>query len=562
MIRQRLRKLIYNAILSAQTAGDLPAFDVPDVPIDRPQRPELGDYSSSVALKLASVARRAPLQIAQTIARHLESEPALARVEVVAPGFVNFRLAPAWLAQQVERIQAAGGQFGNLDLGSGQRVQVEHVSANPTGPLHVGSARNGAIGDTIARLLKAVGYKVETEYYINDAGSQIRHFGESIYARYAQAAGRDEPFPEDGYQGAYITSLGTEIFQRDGTRYLEVPRDEAIRTLGRIGTDRVLADARVTLERMRVELDSWFSEKSLYDSGLFDRILNTLGEKDLTYESEGATWFAATKLGLDKDAVLIRSPEVIREPEARPTYLASDLAYLWNKLVDRRFVRAIYIWGADHHGDVARVLAGARALGVDPARLNIVLYQHVLLKRGGESVHMSKRAGEYVTIDELIDEIGADAVRFLLITRSADSTLELDVPLAKAQSDENPVYYVQYAHARIASILRHAGELGLTEQGADVTCLQHPAELELIREMLRFEEVVELAASRLEPHHLPHYAMELAAAFHTFYRECRVVSSNPEDAAISKARLQLVRATKQVLARALDLMGVSAPEAM
>ncbi len=562
MIRRRLVKLVYNAILSAQTAGELPAFEIPEVPIDRPQRPELGDYSSPIAMKLASVARRAPLQIAQTIAKHLESESALARVEVVAPGFINFRLAPAWLAQQVERIQAAGENFGNLDLGGGQRIQVEHVSANPTGPLHVGSARNGAIGDTLARVLKAAGYDVQREYYINDAGSQIRHFGESIYARYAQAAGRDEPFPEDGYQGAYVIGLGKEIFERESTRYLEIPRDEAIRALGRVGTDRVLEDARVTLARMRVEFDNWFSEKTLYDSGLFDRILSMLREKGLIYESEQATWFAATRFGLDKDAVLIRSPEVIPDPSARPTYLASDFAYLWNKLVERDFARAIYIWGSDHHGDVPRVLAAAKALDVDPKRLSILLYQLVLLKRGGAIVQMSKRAGEYVTIDELIDEIGADAVRFLLITRSADSTLELDLQLAKEQSDENPVYYVQYAHARIASILRHAAELGLTEAGADVSLLQQPAELELIRQMLRFEEIVELAAKHLEPHHLPHYAMELAATFHSFYRECRVVSSNPEDAAISKARLRLVRATKQILARTLDLMGVSAPETM
>lgn len=562
MIRDRLVQLTRQAIVAAQNSGDLPAFALPEVPIDRPSRPEMGDYSSPLAMKLAAVARRAPLAIAQQIVACMSSDPALAIVEAVAPGFINFRIAPVWLAGEAGRIERVGDKFGDLDLGKGQRVQVEHVSANPTGPLHIGSGRNGAIGDTLARVMKAAGYSVETEYYINDAGSQIRHFGESIYARYAQAAGREEPFPEDGYQGEHVTALARNIYEREGDKYLQMPRDEAVRALGRIGTDRVVADAKTTLARMRVEFDSWFSEKSLHDRGLFDQVLGILQGKGLTYESEGATWFAATKLGLEKDAVLLRSPQVIADARERPTYLASDVAYVWNKLVERKYDRAIYIWGADHHGDVPRVQAVTRALGLDPEHLAIILYQHVLLKRAGESVHMSKRAGEYVTVDELIDEVGADAVRFLLITRSADSPMDFDLQLAKEQSDENPVYYVQYAHARIASILRHAAEMGVTAHGADTALLVHPAEQELIRVMLRFEEVVEMAATRLEPHHLPHYAMELAASFHSFYRQCRVVSSDLADAEISKARLVLVKGAKQVLARALDLMGVSAPESM
>jgi arginyl-tRNA synthetase len=562
MIRNRLVELTRDAILAGQAAGELPSFDIPEVPIDRPQQPEWGDYSTPIAMKLASLARRAPLEIARTVAKRVASDPAIAVVEAVAPGFVNFRLEPVWLAGQVGRIEAAGGEFGNVNFGAGRRVQVEHVSANPTGPLHVGSGRNGAIGDTLARVLRAAGFSVETEYYINDAGSQIRHFGESIYARYAQAAGRDEPLPEDGYKGEYIVELALEIMNREGNKYLELPRDEAIRALGRIGTDRVVEDARATLARMRVEHDFWFSERTLYDSGLFEKVLGLLQSKGLVYESEGATWFAATKLGLEKDAVLLRSPQVIPDVRERPTYLASDVAYVWNKLVERNFDRAIYVWGADHHGDVPRVYAAAQALGLDPKRATILVYQHVLLKRGGESVHMSRRAGEYVTVDEVIDEVGADAVRFLLITRSADSPMEFDLQLAKEQSEENPVYYVQYAHARIASILRHAAQMGVTSDHAELALLQHPSELELMRMMLRFEEVVELAATRLEPHHLPHYAMELAASFHTFYRQCRVVSSDPADAELSKARLKLVRAAKQVLSRALALMGVNAPESM
>ncbi len=562
MIRDHIAQLTRGAIVAAQAAGELPPFDIPTLTIDRAPRPEWGDYSASVAMKLASVARRAPLQIAQTIAKHLDGDAAIAQAQTAPPGFINFTLAPEWLAREVERIDAAGERFGDLNFGTGQRVQVEHVSANPVGPLTVGSARNGALGDSLARVLRAAGYTVETEYYINDAGSQVRHFGESVYALYAQAAGRGEPFPEDGYKGAYIADYAREILQREGTKYLEMPRAEAIRALGRLGIEMVLAEARATLARMRVEFDSWFPESSLHGSGLFKKLLQQLRDKDLTYESEGAVWFAATKFGLEKDAVLIRSAAVIPEENERPSYLASDVAYVWNKVVERKFDRAIYVWGADHQGDVPRVYAITKALGLDVTRVKLLVYQHVLLKRGGETVRMSKRAGEFITVEELLDEIGPDAVRFLLITRSADSTMELDLQLAKEQSDENPVYYVQYAHARIASILRHAAEVGATSEGADVSLLQHPAELDLIRTMLRFEEVVELAATRLEPHHLPHYASDLAAAFHAFYRQCRVLSSDPADAEMTKARLKLVGATKRVLAHALDLMGVAAPESM
>ncbi len=562
MIRDQLAVITRNAILSAQAAGELSAFEIPEIPIDRPQRPELGDYSSPVPLKLASLARRAPLQIAQVIAKHMSDDPAIGKVETAAPGFINFRLSTGWLQGRVEEILTAGDKYGNVALGAGRRVQVEHTSANPTGPLTVASARNAAIGDTLARILAAAGYQVETEYYVNDAGSQIHHFGESVYARYAQAAGRDEPFPEDGYKGEYVEQIAREILARDGAQYLSAPKDEAIRTLGHIGIGMVLVGIRATAARMRVNFDSWFSERSLYERGLFDKVLKILQDQGLIYTSQGATWFTATRMGLDKDAVLIRSPEVIAEPSERPTYLASDIAYVWNKLVERGFDRAVYVWGADHHGDVPRVLAGARALGLDDKRISILLYQLVVLKRGGELVRMSKRAGDFVTLDELLDEIGADAVRFLLITRSADSTMELDLQLAKEQSLENPVYYVQYSHARIASILRHAAEVGLSGEGGNLALLVHPAELDLIRAMVRFEEVVKLAAERLEPHHLPPYAMELASVFNAFYRDCRVVSSDPGDADISRARLRLVAAARQVLARALDLMGVTAPESM
>lgn len=562
MIRNHIAQLTYNAIKVAQQAGDLPNFDIPQVIIERPQKSEWGDFSSSLPLKLASVAKRAPLQIAQTIAKHVPADPALGRVDAVAPGFVNFTLGTEWLATQVKTIRDAGAGFGNVDVGGGKRVQVEFVSANPTGPLTIGSARNAAIGDTIVRILRATSYDVATEYYVNDAGSQVRHFGESIYVRYAQQLGRDEPFPEKGYKGEYVAEIAREIATREGEKYLSMPRAEAIRALGRIGIDQLMPHARETLRRMRVEIDSWFFEKSLYDSGLFDQVYGVLKEKGLVYEEGNAKFFDGTRFGLEKGAVLIRSPQVTPDPSERPTYLASDVAYVWNKLVVRGFEQAIYVWGADHQGDVPRVMAVAQALDLDPKRLTILIYQLVRLTRGGEKVRMSKRAGEFDTLADLIDEVGADAVRFLLITRSADSPMDFDLQLAKEQSDQNPVYYVQYMHARIAGILRNAAERGFNSEGSNNVLLEHPAELGLIRQMLRFEEVVELAAMRLEPHHLPHYALELARTFSVFYDQCRVLSNDPAELEISRARLTLVSAAKQVLARALDLMGVSAPDTM
>ena len=562
LIKNHLAALVKDAIIAAQNSGALPAFALPDVYIERPQRKELGDYSCSQPLKLAREAKRAPLQIAQAIAAHFPSDQAIAKVEGVAPGFVNITLSDAWIARQVETIIAQGARFGNVEPTRREQIQVEYVSANPTGPLHLGGGRNGALGDTIANVLNAAGHTVQREFYINDNGTQVRLFGESIFARYAQALGRDEPFPEKGYQGAYVIEMGKQIAREYGEKFLHLPRAQAVRELGRLGIAVVLDNYAKTLARMGVRFDNWFSERSLHESGLFEQVFKILQDKGLTAEKDGATWFAAQELGEDKDAVLIRSPQVIAEPDERPTYLASDVAYVWNKLVVRNFDRAIYIWGADHHGDVPRVLAATRALGLDPARAIIILHQFVNLKRGGELVKMSKRAGEFVTMDELLDEVGTDAVRFMLIAQHANTTMDFDLELAKKQSDENPVYYVQYAHARIASILKKANESGASSEGGDVALLTHPAELDLIREILRLPEIVELVAAKLEPHHLPHYAISLAGIFHAFYKQCRVVSTDPSDAAITRARLKLVAAAQIALARTLSLIGVRAPETM
>jgi arginyl-tRNA synthetase len=554
--------LIRAGLQAAQAAGDLPAFDAPDIPIDRPKVAAHGDYSTGIAMGLARLARMKPLDIAQRIAARLPASDLIGKVEAVAPGYINLTLSDAWLAAQVEAVLAQGEAWGSVDMGSGLRAQVEFVSANPTDELTIGSARNAALGDTLANILQAAGYAVEREYYVNDAGSKVRKFGRTIYARYAQALGRDEPLPEEHYPGQSLVEMGRRLAAEQGDKFLNLPRDRALAEMTPIGVRWLLDEIERELGRMGVHMDTWFSEKSLYTSGLFERVFKILEDSGLTLEKDGAIWFAAQELGEDKDAVLIRSADVIPEPEDRPTYLASDVAYVWNKLVERKFDLAIYVWGADHHGDKPRVLAAARALGLDASKVVIILYQLITLKRGGEVVRMSKSSGNFVTAREVIDEVGSDAVRYMMLTRSADSTMDFDLELAKQQSSENPVYYVQYAHARIASILRKAAAEGYSEEGGDVALLVTPGDLALIRKMLELRDMIAKCAADLTPHHLPHYAQDLAATFHTFYRDCRVLSSEPQDAAMTRARLKLVRAAKTVLARTLHLMGMTAPESM
>ncbi len=561
LIRDQMAILIEAAIRDAQQSGALPAFDVPRIEIARPKQAAHGDYSASAAMGLARVAKMAPLQIAQHIVGHLPAHEAIGRVEVAPPGHINITLSETWLADQVPAILEAGQEWAKLDVGDGQRVQVEHGSANPTGPLHFGTARNVVVGDTLANVLQAAGYDVQREYYINDAGSQVRHFGQSIYARYAQALGQDVPFPEDGYKGEYIGDIAQSIIQEHGDRFLALEQSEATRSLGQIGLDVMVESARQTLARMNIGYDNWYHEQSLYGSGLFDRMLDLLRARDLLYEQDGATWFKVSAFVGEKDAVIVRSPKVIPDPRERPTYFGSDIAYVHDKFIDRGFDRVIYVWGADHHGDLPRMQAICRAFGIAPERLIILLYQLVTLTRGGEEVRQSKRTGDFISLDEVIDEIRADAIRFMLLTRSIDSKITLDLELAKEQSDKNPVYYVQYAHARIASILRKAEEVGVpTDAQGDARLLTHPSELALIRKMLELPLSIEQAARDLAPHHLAHYAQDLASTFSAFYRDCKVVDASAPD--LTAARLVLSRAAKLTLARVLELMGMSAPESM
>jgi arginyl-tRNA synthetase len=465
---------------------------------------------------------------------------------------MNVRLKPTWLASQVDAILDAGERYGAAEVGAGRRVQVEYVSANPTGPLHVGTGRGAALGDTLANVLALAGYRVEREYYVNDAGSQMEAFNASVYARYAQALGQDVSIPDDGYPGEYLVDVGKQIAERAGRAYLDAPREHALPDLGRQGMTMILDQVREDLESLNVRFDRWFYERTLFDEGAVQQALDALRERGYVSEREDAIWFTSSALGEDKDNVLVRS-------NGLPTYFASDVAYHYDKLVGRGYDLAIDIWGADHQGHVPRMKAVVGALGVDPARLVVLIYQLVNLLKDGQPVAMGKRTGNFVSLREVIDEVGPDAVRFFLVARSPDAMMDFDLDLAKAQSDVNPVYYVQMAHARMAGILREAARREIDYASGDAALLTGEAELALIRKLLALPEIVVDAATALAPHPLPHYAQDLATVFHSFYQHHRVIG---DDLDLSRARLKLVAAAKIVLKATLDLVGVGAPEQM
>lgn len=554
MIRDEIEDIIAAAVRRAQEEGALPAVAVPSVALERPQRPEHGDYATSLPLRLARAAGRSPLEIAKAIAQRVDTgaSEALEEVEAAPPGFINVRLSPGWLASQVDVILKQGPAFVNLPLGQGQKVQVEFVSANPVGPIHVGNGRGLALGDTLARVLEAAGYEVQREYLVNDAGTQTETFAETLYARYQQLFGRDVDIPEGGYPGEYMVDLARQLKEERGDSLLRPAGEPYPPELHDLGVAKMLEVIKADLAAIGVHYDRWFSERSLYSDSTYQKAMSLLRERGYVAEREGAVWFVSSSLGEEKDNVLVRS-------SGQPTYFASDVAYHYDKFFLRGFDRVINVWGADHQGHVPRMKAAVAALGIDPERLTIIIYQLVTLRRGEEVVRLSKRAGEIITLRELVDEVGPDAARFNFVQRAADSHMDFDIELAKRQSAENPVYYVQYAHARIAGILAQAAQRVGDFGSGDVALLTHDSELALIRKMLRLPELVEAIAGSLEPHQLPYYAVELATAFHDFYERCRVIS---DDLALSRARLKLVSAAKIILARALDLMGMSAPERM
>jgi arginyl-tRNA synthetase len=516
----------------------------PEPTLDRPPKPELGDYSSNAAMLLAAPLGEAPRDVATRLAAELERELGakgyVERIEVAGPGFVNLFLSDEWYRQAMARLGAAGESLGPAPVSSPQRILVEYVSANPTGPLHVGGGRHAAYGDALVRLLKAVGHEVESEYYVNDAGGQVERFAASIAAAMTGA----EP-PEEGYEGEYVADLAERI-RGEGID----PADAD--AVGRRGIELILEGVRSTLDRFGASFDSWFSERTLYTSGEVAAAMELLGQRGHAYKSDGALWLRSTDFGDDKDRVLVRAG-------GEPTYLAADVAYHRDKL-ERGFERLINVLGADHHGYAPRLRAAIAALGADPEVLEALIMRLVHIVESGERAQMSKRSGDFVSLDELVDDIGVDATRWFMLWRSHDTPVDLDLELARSESSDNPVYYVQYAHARIASILRKAGgEAGEAGAPTPGTSLE-PAERDLVKRLLEFPEEVREAAARRAPHRICAYSTTVAADFHAFYRDCQVVGAEGEG--VERARLGLCQLAQRTIAASLGLLGISAPEKM
>jgi arginyl-tRNA synthetase len=552
MIERRLSELVAAALADAADELRL-SGEPPSIELSRPRQKEHGDFATNLALVLATRVGRPPREVAEILVRHLPEAPFLVAAEVAGPGFVNFRLTSTWLTDVLREVADRRDRFGYAPP-NGRRAQVEFVSANPTGPLHIGHARNAALGDALARVLEAAGWAVEREYYFNDTGGQMDRFGASVEARYLQLLGREAEVPDDGYHGEYITLVARDILDAEGPELAELTPQERSERLRDEGAKLVLAQIERTLDRFGVHFDSYVSERSLSEGGEIDAAIERLRSAGAVYEDEGAVWFRSTEHGDDKDRPLVRS-------NGLHTYFGADCAYLVDKF-ERGFDRLLYIWGADHHGHIARVRGAAEAMGYGGDRVEFVIYQWVSFVRDGVPVSMSKRAGSFVTLDELIDEVGTDAARFHLLMFSNDAAMDFDIEAVKRRSLENPVYYVQYGHARIASILRRAAERGVRLEPigrADLSLLSHEAELDLLRIIADVPAQVAAAAEFRAPHRLTHAAQDLAARFHRFYTECPVLS---EDPALTQARLWLCEGTRQVIANLLGLLGVSAPESM
>ncbi len=553
MIQRELRTLVREAIAHGHAAGDLASAETPVFQIDQPKQRDHGDWTTNVAMVIQKREKKPPRVIAEKIVEHLPKREWIRDVQIAGPGFINFFLSNAWLHETVARVLEAGPAYGSTSEGAGTSVNVEFVSINPTGPLHLGSARNAALGDGVARLLGFNGYDVTREYYFNDTGGQMTNFGLSVAARYLELLGREARIPEDGYEGAYVIEYARRILEEDGDRYKDLPRDELGEALRERSVPMVKDAIKESLERFRVHMDVWFNERDLYESGKVVEVIDMLDAAGYVYEHEGAKWLKATELGDSRDRVLVRSIGA-----KQPTYLVPDFAYHLDKA--SRADQLIVVLGADHHGQGPSLKAGMKVLGVDPNRIEVLIYQWVHMLRSGNEQSMSKRKGTFESLDEFMDEVGVDAARYTLISTSAENTLYFDIEEVKKQTLENPVYYVQYAHARIAGILRHADERGVSA-GDDLVWdeLREEAEVELMRAIANFEETVSISTHHRAPYRVAKYAEDLAKAFNQFYTQCRVVT---EDESLTRARLALCKATKQVLANALGLLGVDAPERM
>lgn len=554
-VKTGIIRAINDAAEKARAEGKLGYDTLPEFVLEVPREKEHGDFATNIAMLLSRQAKMAPRQIAEIITGHMETDGTwVAKTEIAGPGFINFHLDYKWVYDVFPQIMDQGDSYGNSTTGGGKKVQVEFVSANPTGLLHMGNARGAALGDTMASLLQAAGFEVTREFYINDAGNQIENFGKSLEARYLQLLGQDVPFPEEGYHGQDIIDTVRGLIEKDGDKYLQMPSDERKQIMIKYALQEKLSAIKTALGEFGVTYDVWFSEQTLHESGAIDDCLKELRAKGYIYENEGAVWLKTTEFGDEKDEVLIRS-------NGTPTYFAADIAYHKNKF-DRGFEWVINIWGADHHGHIRRLKGAMNALGYNPDKLDIVIMQLVRLFKNGEIVRMSKRSGEFITLQELVSEVGKDAARYFFVMRSPDSHLDFDMDLAKSESSDNPVFYIQYAHARISSIFRQMQEKGGTVPAAgecNFTLLKEEAELELIRKLTDFPTEIAEAAVSTEPHRIARYAHELAGLFHSFYNSHRVMV---DDVELQKSRLVLVNCTRIVIRRALNLLGLTAPESM
>ena len=552
MVTDELQDLVVDALRRAADEGAVRLDELPEVSFERPRRREHGDWASNVALAAGRQGAN-PREVAQAIVDRLDTSGLIASVDIAGPGFLNFRLSPEWLHAVIRRAAKLGPSYGHQPEARGEKVNVEFVSANPTGPINVVSGRHAAVGDAIANMLAATGHSVTREFYMNDAGRQIDLFAESVAARYLQEFGIDAPLPEEGYQGEYIADLAREIKAEVGERYVHADHSERVAAMRDLGLGRMIEAIRESLARFGTRYDVWFSERRLHESGAIEGAICRLREDGVVYEKDGAQWFRSTDFGDDKDRVVVRG-------SGAPTYLAPDIAYFLDKF-GRGFDRLIYLLGADHHGTVPRMLAAVEALGFDRTSVEMLLVQVVRLINEGEKLKSSKRAGVIVELDELVEEVGKDAVRYTFLTRSIDAPLEFDIELAKQQAPENPVFYVQYAHARICSMLRRAADEDLVFEADDAPLdrLEHSSEDELMRMIAAYEEILSEAATMRAPQRISRYVEQLASTFSAFYRDCRVMS---DDAALTQARLALCVATKSALASGLGILGVDAPERM
>jgi arginyl-tRNA synthetase len=553
--REKIRTLLAAALASAFSKGIFTEIDIPEYALEIPREKGHGDFAANIAMMLAKPLRSAPGKIAGVLVQEIQSaESFLERVEVAGPGFINFYLRRDWVHSELNLILEMKGSYGRSEIGRGEKIQVEFVSANPTGLLHMGNARGAALGDSLADLLAFAGYDISREYYINDAGNQIENFALSLEARYLQILGQPAQLPEEGYHGQDILETMKGFVSKYQDRYLQAPGSDRRQVMVEYALGEKIAEIRKTLEDFGVVYDLWFSEQTLHDSGSVQKVLDLLAQKGFLVEEEGAVWFKATELGLEKDEVLIRG-------NGMPTYFAVDIAYHLDKIREG-FTKIINIWGADHHGHVARMKAALQALGCDPEILQVILMQLVRLYSGGEIVRMSKRTGNFVSLEELVEEVGRDAARYFFVMRSPDSHLDFDLDLAKSTSNDNPVYYIQYAHARISSVFRQLEELGGSlpvPGGADLSLLAEEQEILLIHKLADFPGEIVDSARDLAPHRVARYLHELAGEFHSFYNAHRIICDDPR---LTGARLVLAAAVQIVLANGLGLLSLSAPEKM